>query len=233
MAAPTKANLELLLKQYEEKIVLLEDSSLYGRGVNFSWNGFPNRFFNVRCDNEYYLENAKLNCRHFCEHGNHSWNCHEEDCEFQCECQDSDMCTQEWIDFVTYCCPQGFNYNCDTVKRENENDPNIWIVLSTDGYKTPDDKYNKYYTIKEYEQYKIDNPDYKPEKSSQGRKTLDEADKWMLRGYVWDDGFQKRIYTLEDNSSPIIEANIKRLNKELLRQNCFRECMKLIGKNSL
>lgn len=120
----TQANLELLVRQYEQKIDQL-DKSPYINSINYRWRGPLNRFFSVRYDDKFFHHNQRLNCNHKCICGSRM--CDFErvcDCCIECSCLDSDICsynTDTQIDFVKNSCPAPLIYDNITIDIEVKN----------------------------------------------------------------------------------------------------------------
>ena len=255
--AAKKHYLEKLFNEYEDKISQLDDITKYNpHTIDFMWSGFNNRFFHVRFDDEYYWKQVKCICQSEayksisisnildCEEGE------EDNLELNeiCPCEDT-TCSDAIMDFHDSSCPDFLRYDSEVIPNTK---PVILISWNDDMTYSEDQKTQKIYkhgqfdseviymTNKEYEQYKLDHPEenktddeiIKKYTDRQKKISLNPAnDRYFMREYRSKMyGINETIHRLSLDNIPLLEKNIKRLDKELHRQNTFKECLKAIKK---
>ena len=203
----TNENLELLTNEYINKLNQLDTSKSINT-VDFRNKGPHNRFFDIRYDNRYFNENVSLNCQHKCVCGyridDDERSC---DCDEDCSCDFCSAETDDEIDFVHENCPEELVY-------EQEK---MYTLHQTETYKFPE--HEKEFTL---------HPRYSP---------VDPLnDKYAIRSYYMTNRqvgptYQTK-YIISLNSIPILERNLKRLKKELQRQETFKWCLAKIRARS-
>lgn len=224
--ALTKENLDKLVSQFESKIEQLEKDPKSVKKVDRNWRNFRNRFYDIRRDDRYLEEQINIHhswsCPEKCIHGKSENNISDSFCEMTCQ----DTIENGICSVHGYCICE---IDCDCYELCSVDTDSSEIFLHKSGVKSliyheinnnPDISHNipyLSYTFRYAESSPI-NP---------------EQDPYMLRGrqISIDNNVYKMVLSL--NSIPILEKNIERLNKEIIRQESHRWTMAKIRSSQL
>ena len=195
----TRENLDLLLQQYETQLEKLDPiHNSEHRHVCFYWSGPRNRFYDVRTDNHYYNKNLNKFYRH-------KWTRIEDIVEGN----ESSECTCKLCEGEIDECSEDTMDSIDFAHRA-----------------CPEDF--SYTELKDKCTLKIvKDPEFKVLYENRPKTDFDGIpDPYKLR--IKGPTQQGEIRVLNLNSIPIIERNLVRLNKELVRQEAFKWTMAFI-----
>lgn len=207
----TKDNLEKLVCQFESQLNQLEKDAKSVRQVDYVWQFFRNRFFDIRRDDTLLQSAIRLNhestCPIRCVHGKIAyWERKRNPCrDYECELDDTHFCkVHNWC-------------HCDV-------ECECYEICSAHTFATDD------FILKNGVKQLIYEDPSKKEFSDFWYGTVKPVDPvndpYMLRCRTLE-FTQSGIFnlTLSLNSIPILEKNIYRLSKELVRQESQRWCM--------
>lgn len=206
----TKENLEKLVSEYESSLKCLEQDHKSINRIDYTWNFSKNRFFDVRRDDDFLEKQIDMNhsstCKAVCQHGRTQ---REIESTYICnsECYPGRMndgfCPIHQICTCNVDCDCYDNLSTGTFATECfvRNNGVTPLIYQTEGGHEVSDLW-----------YCISKP-IDPEK-----------DPYMLRMREINRYDVYRL-TLSLNSIPILEKNIERLSKELIRQESYRWCM--------
>ena len=235
----TQEHLDDLFKLYEDKLSQLDDITKYNEhNIDYMWSGFRNRFFHIRFDDRYYWQNVKCICKNrkskVEEYTIKKFNGKElddDDAEDICPCEDT-TCSDAIMDFHVYC-PEMLLYDRKVLPND---EPQIMISWGVEDKETTachwkqEGRYDTdviFMSQENYDEYAKTHPYVKkeyPQSVSQYRYIMKE---YIDKLY----GLNEIHHTLSLKSIPILERNLKRLDRELLRQETFKKCMEEIRKN--